>query len=246
MANRGILGLLAAALLSACSPIGLRGPVAPAGVDAQAALATVVPARLSLQQAAQNFTEVVERVEPVAEDTCRRQSTGQNCDFQIGVEMDPRQPPNAYQTQDANSRPQIIFTIALIAEARNSDELAFVLGHEAAHHIRAHLAASEQDALRGAILGGLIASAGGGDAGAVERAQRMGAQLGALQFSKAHELEADELGTAIAYHAGYDPRIGAMFFARLPDPGDGFLNSHPANSQRQAVVAATYAQIAGG
>ena len=97
----------------------------------------------------------------------------------------------------------------------------------------------------GAILGGILASASGAGDKAVERAQRIGAQIGALRFSKDHELEADELGTIIAFDAGYDPLLGAQFFSRLPDPGEGFLNSHPANADRQALVAATFARISG-
>ena len=235
--------LVLVAALTGCAR--LPGP-APAPITAPnltAALTPVIPARLPVETAARNFTEVVARIEPLAEATCREVTPTRNCDFQIGVDMTLTQPPNAYQTTDATGRPQIVFTIALIAEARNSDELAFVLGHEASHHILGHLDQTQQEALNGAILGGILASVTGADAQAVERAQQMGAQFGALRFSKSHELEADQLGTLIAASAGYDPVLGAQFFARLPDPGEGFLNSHPANAQRQAIVAETYAQI---
>ena len=50
--------------------------------------------------------------------------------------------PGWIDTLQAQGRPVIFFTLGLIADARNSDELAFVLGHEAAHHIAGHLAAS--------------------------------------------------------------------------------------------------------
>ena len=40
-----------------------------------------------------------------------------------------------------------------------------------------------------------------------------------------------------AHEAGYDPRIGALYFARIPDPGDRFLGTHPPNADRQRVVA---------
>ena len=45
--------------------------------------------------------------------------------------------------------------------------------------------------------------------------------------------------------AGFDPRVGAAFFDRIPDPGDQFLGSHPANADRKRVVAATVAQLGG-
>ncbi len=36
---------------------------------------------------------------------------------------------------------------------------------------------------------------------------------------------------------------GAQILARLPDPGDGFVTSHPADADRQAEVAQTNARI---
>lgn len=242
------LGLAVIAGLSGCSflPDQGSGPKDARAPQMQhASLVGAAPPRLSMDQAARNFAEVLARLEPVAEAACRKQSQSRACDFQIGVDMNTDELPNAYQTLGDNGRPQIIFTISLIAEARNSDELAFVLGHEAAHHILGHLATSQKEALNGAILGGILASVTGGNAKEVERAQQIGAQFGALRFSKEHELEADELGTILAYQAGYNAVVGAEFFNRLPDPGAGFLNSHPGNDARQAVVYATYARVSG-
>jgi predicted Zn-dependent protease len=58
-------------------------------------------------------------------------------------------------------------------------------------------------------------------------------------------LEADSLGTEIAFVAGYDPMLGAAFFDRIPDPGDRFLGTHPANADRKRTVAATLARLGG-
>ncbi|WP_413851963.1 M48 family metalloprotease, partial [Albidovulum sp.] len=85
--------------------------------------------------AAANFVGVVRRMEPVIEQECLARRARTNCDFRIVVDDRPGQPPNAYQTLDSAGRPIIAFTLPLIAEARNADELAFVMGHEAAHHI---------------------------------------------------------------------------------------------------------------
>ena len=230
--------------LAACTALPPKGTPALKAGNSTAALATAVPGRLPIQDAARNFAQVIARVEPIAESLCRSQPGLRNCDFQIWVDTDAELPPNAYQTLDQSGRPQIVFTLALIAEARNPDELAFVLGHETAHHIEGHLAETRQEATNAAIIGGLLASASGASDSAIERAQKIGAEIGALCFSKGHELEADRLGTLIAYQAGFDPVLGARFFARMPDPGDGFLGSHPGNAQRQAVVAQTYAEIA--
>jgi predicted Zn-dependent protease len=44
------------------------------------------------------------------------------------------------------------------------------------------------------------------------------------------------MAARIVTAAGYDALRGAAFFARIPDPGDQFLGSHPANADRVAAV----------
>ncbi len=44
------------------------------------------------------------------------------------------------------------------------------------------------------------------------------------------------IGTVIAHRAGFDPVRGAEFFARIPDPGNRFLGTHPPNSARIETV----------
>jgi len=178
------------------------------------------------------FKSVVAAVEPVAERECNARTSNINCDFQIVVDDRPGQPANAFQTVDKQGRPILAFNLALIAEVRNRDELAFVMGHEAAHHIAGHLDRQRNNAMAGAILlGGLAAITGAGQ-GAVQSATDIGAGLGARSYSKDYELEADALGTVITKRAGYDPVRGAEFFTQIADPGDRFLGTHPPNAQR--------------
>ncbi|KEJ89774.1 M48 family metallopeptidase [Sulfitobacter donghicola] len=198
---------------------------------------------LAVRSAARNFVSVVNTVEPVAERECRARTSNVNCDFNIVVDDRPNQPENAYQTVDRNGRPIIAFTLALIEDARNVDELAFVMGHEAAHHIAGHIGRQQQNAVAGAVIFAGLATLSGGDASAVESAQRLGAQVGARSYSKDFELEADELGTIITKRAGYDPLRGAAFFTRIPDPGDKFLGTHPPNAQRIQIVRKTAAGL---
>ena len=235
------LALGAVAWLTACvQPVPYPTP-APMPLPAPATDSGVVP----VKTAAENFVAVVGRVEPVAEDYCRRLARVSDCDFRIVIDDRPGQPPNAFQTVDNAGRPILGFTLALIADARSPDELAFVLGHEAAHHIAGHLPRQQDTALAGALVAGILAQVSGAGAEAVSAAQDIGASVGARQYSKAFELEADSLGTEIAYMAGYDPIKGAAFFDRLPDPGDKFLGTHPANAQRKQTVAATVARLGG-
>lgn len=228
--------------LSACVPTYPAGD--PAGIYAPA-VPTAAPAPLAPRQAASNFIRVVSRVEPMTEEICRARTRGVNCDFRIVIDDRAGQGPNAFQTLDETGRPILGFTLALIADARNEDEIAFVLGHEAAHHILGHIPQTQQTAMAGAVMAGILAQATGADPAAVDAAQRIGATVGARRYSRAFELEADALGAEIAFYAGYDPVLGAGFFDRLPDPGDQFLGSHPPNSERKAQVRAIVAQLQG-
>ncbi len=193
-----------------------------------------------------SFTEVAARVGPITEALCRARGVVRACNFRIVIDARPDQPPNAFQTLDRAGRPILGFTTALIAQARNPDELAFVMGHEAAHHILGHIPQREQAALSGALLGTILATAQGLSETDIERAGQIGADLGARRFSKAFELEADALGTEIALRAGFDAVRGAAYFDRLPDPGNRFLGSHPANSARKALVRKTQTQLLAG
>ena len=194
---------------------------------------------LTPEQAASSFAEVVAAVEPAAEKECRRRAPQLNCDFRIVVDSDRRAPPNAFQSVDKSGQPVITFTVALIASARNADEIAFVMSHEAAHHIRNHLSRQRKNAEAGAVVFGSLATLTGGTNADVATAQRLGAAVGARSYSKEFELEADELGTIITARAGYDPLVGAGFFTRIPDPGDEFLGTHPPNAQRVEIVRKT-------
>lgn len=194
-------------------------------------------------QAARNFVTVVQRVEPVAETLCRERTRGQNCDFRILVDERANVQPNAFQTLDRRGRPVIVFTLPLIADVRNQDELAFILGHEAGHHIAGHIERAQASAQVGAAILGGLAEAAGQSRAAVDEAQRIGAAVGFRRYAREFELEADAIGTVIAAQSGYDPLRGSQFFNRIPDPGDQFLGTHPPNAERQEVVRRTVASL---
>ena len=236
------LVLLAFLLVSACA-----GAVVPSGGVQQGMAPAVAAPRDDVAAAARDFAHVVDRMQPVIERSCRSENPGLNCDFLIVVDDRPGIPPNAFQTIDRRSgRPVIGLTLSLIAEARNRDELAFVLGHEAGHHIAGHIPRRRESALAGALILGTLASLGGADAASVRTAQNLGADLGARRYSQEFELEADAWGTVLAYRAGFDPVRGAAFFGRIPDPGHGFLATHPPNAQRMELVARTAAALRRG
>lgn len=237
------LALISMVVLAGCMST-VDQPVAKAPDQTQAQTQPQgLTAKLAAQRAAKQFVDVVGTVEPVAERECRRRAPGSNCDFQIVVDDRKGMPPNAYQTLDKAGRPVIAFTLAMIAEARNADELAFVMSHETAHHIAGHIRRQEENAAAGAVIFAGLAALTGADPNGVRSAQELGAAVGARSYSKEFELEADALGTVITRRAGYDPLRGAEFFSRIPDPGNRFLGTHPPNAARIETVRRVNAQL---
>lgn len=215
-------------------------------------------ARPSPNQAARNFVQVASRIEPIAERFCEEQTSDVpnfNCDVQIVID-DQMPVRNAYQTYARDGTPIVAFTLPMVADARNQDEIAFVLGHEFGHHIAQHIQKGQQQATAGAlILGALMVAAQAQSAGSpyynqvqaqqdLQNVMELGYAAGQRAFSQEYELEADLIGTYIAEAAGYDAVRGARFFAR-PEPTrreDGalsFWGTHPPNEARLALVIET-------
>ncbi|WP_170758453.1 M48 family metallopeptidase [Ruegeria lacuscaerulensis] len=195
------------------------------------------------QVEAQAFREISRAVSKEARAECLRQAKVRNCDFTILVDLNPRAPANAFQTLDDKDQPVIIFTLAMIKSAENEDELAFVMGHEAAHHVLGHIDRQSQSAKEGAVIFGDLGKLHGESGKELERSQKLGAEVGVQVNVKDFELEADQLGTIITHNAGYNPLIGAKYFNRLSDPKDQFLGTHPPNARRVQIVLETAKQL---
>lgn len=228
---RSLVMLPAVAFLSGCVAAPSPQPVATQPALAQPAIPPEV------------FISVAQDVEPVAEALCRTETPEQNCDFAILVDRDPRVGANAFQTLDRRGRPVVIVTLGLIAILDNPDELAFVLAHEAGHHIARHIPQQRARAEAGARVFQEIAIAGGADEVTIERAGQLGAIVGARTYSQPAEIEADIIGTVIAFRAGYDPVRGAGLFRRLPEPSMEFLSTHPPSRERIDAVRRTAARL---
>lgn len=245
-----IAAILGTAMLavSACAPLPMEQGNMPAG---QGPLIIEPAPHLvndgSPQSAARMFVQVMRHMEPAVERECvQRRTQPINCDFQFVVDDRSGLDPNAFQTIDASGRPIIGFTISLIAETRNSDEIAFVVGHEASHHILNHLDRKAGAAAAGAVILGSMASIYGSNEAAVEAAQRIGASVGSRYYSQDWELQADYLGAVMTTNAGFDPVNGARFFERLPDPGNHVLGTHPPRAARMEQVRRAVADIQSG
>ena len=137
---------------------------------------------------------------------------------------------------------------ALILAARNESELAGVLAHEIAHVTQKHLVRAYDSASRmglpaaAAILAAILIGTQSSEAG---QAAIMSVQAGSIQqqinFTRANESEADNIGMQILSRSEFDPRGMPHFFERLYQStryyGDGlppFLSTHPVTTDRIA------------
>lgn len=204
---------------------------------------------------ARDFARVAPRVEAAGESFCRAELPNQPpayCDFRVRLDGDPDMPPNAYQSVGGDGRPEVVIGTKLLAEMQSDDELAFVLGHEMGHRIAGHIDKQRQQQVFGAlVMGGLVAAASSAygtapSEDAIRQAMDVGGYVGARAYSQSYELEADTLGVYVTARAGYSPERGADIFGRpaLANPGGpAILVSHPASTQRQAVVAEAAAEV---
>ena len=222
-----IIALILLLVVSGCSVLTRPGPVS------RGPLPVISPEDVPLR-----FTSAVRGMSPILAETCKNSNLDLNCEFIIVINPDPKSPPNAFQTVNEAGQPILGFTMALLNDMHNADEIAFVIGHEGAHHILGHLDQQRQSANGGATLFAVLAAALGGSARSVDAATNIGAAVGGRNYSKKYELEADRLGAQMTAKAGFNPVLGADYFMRIPDPGNKFFGTHPRNLDRIAGVRA--------
>lgn len=139
----------------------------------------------------------------------------------------------------------------LILASENESELAGVLAHEVAHVTQRHIARSLYDAQRtnilsmaamlaAALLGAAADMPGDALAGVVSASQAAAIQR-QLNFTRAHEQEADRVGMDVLAAAGFDPMGMASFFEKLSrrygtslETVPEILQSHPVTTSRIA------------
>jgi len=147
--------------------------------------------------------------------------------------------PNAFALPNG----ELYVTRGLLALANDTSEVAAVIAHEVAHVTASHaLKRAELEKLARSLPEGLALN---------ETNNSESLQFLRASFSRAQELEADEIGIKTIAKAGYDPYGAARFlssmsrlsnFQTLSQTGRRmtFLSSHPATPQRisAALVAA--------
>jgi len=143
---------------------------------------------------------------------------------------------------------KIAFFYGILSRLQLSDdEVATIMGHEAAHALLEH--AREQMGKGAVAQGGLRLGAallGLGSLGDV--AAQVGSNLLSLKFSRNDESEADALGLVMAARAGYDPRAGVSLWQKMMRASGGksppgWLSTHPAGQDRIADIEARLARV---
>jgi predicted Zn-dependent protease len=146
----------------------------------------------------------------------------------------------------------------LLLAASNESEVAGVLGHELAHVTQRHIARTQEDtevasmATWLAVIATIIAGSADPDLviGALSLGQSLNYQR-QVNYTRAHELEADRIGIQTMARAGFDPFAMASFFQKLEQQsrlyGSGvpeFLRTHPLNTTRVSEARARAASLA--
>jgi beta-barrel assembly-enhancing protease len=129
------------------------------------------------------------------------------------------------------------FYTGLVDLTSSDDELASVVGHEAAHIVKRHSAKQISDAQAKQLIAAIALGASGAG-----QAAQLGAgvllQLEQLKFSRDDESQSDEVGFRYLVEAGYRPEAMASFFRKMAQASGGgggspeWLSSHPLTNNR--------------
>lgn len=124
----------------------------------------------------------------------------------------------------------------LLRVATSDDELAVVMGHEAAHAIARHGAERITRGVATQVAFGIVLASGEVDPRLVGATAAAYGLLGETAFSRREESEADHIGLLIAADAGYDPRAAVGFWKKMAANGGAkppeFLSTHPSDETR--------------
>jgi predicted Zn-dependent protease len=131
---------------------------------------------------------------------------------------------------------QVFITEGLMSKLRTEGELAGVLGHEIGHVVARHSAQQMAKAqLTQGLTGAAVLATYDPNNPSTQRTAAVAAMIGQLvsmKFSRADEIEADQLGVKLEAEAGYDPRAMVEVMKVLEAEAGGsrqpeFFSTHP-------------------
>lgn len=131
---------------------------------------------------------------------------------------------------------QVFITEGLMSKLKTEGELAGVLGHEIGHVVARHSAQQMAKAqLTQGLTGAAVLATYDPNNPSTQRTAAVAAMIGQLvsmKFSRADEIEADQLGVKLEGEAGYDPRAMVEVMKVLEAEAGGsrqpeFFSTHP-------------------
>jgi beta-barrel assembly-enhancing protease len=151
---------------------------------------------------------------------------------------------------------QVFITEGLMSKLKTEGELAGVLGHEIGHVVARHSAQQMAKAqLTQGLTGAAVLATYDPNNPSTQRTAAVAAMIGQLvsmKFSRADEIEADQLGVKLESEAGYDPRAMVEVMKVLEAEAGGsrqpeFFSTHPNPENRiPRIEAAIKAQFPNG
>jgi Zn-dependent protease with chaperone function len=139
----------------------------------------------------------------------------------------------------------------VLEAADDEAQVAGVMAHEIGHVVMRHGTHQASQAMLAqmplAILGGVLGQSGSLTAQLAQLGIGLGVNSLMLKNSRSAESQADQVGTYILYHAGYDPHAMAQFFdiiqKKYPQRTIEFFSDHPNPENRIAKVDALIPQL---
>ena len=139
----------------------------------------------------------------------------------------------------------------VLEAADNEAQIAGVIAHEIGHVVMRHGTHQASTAMLAqmplAILGGVLGESGSLTAQLAQAGIGLGVGSLMLRNSRGAESQADEVGTYILYHAGYDPYAMAQFFEiiekKYPQRTLEFFSDHPNPENRVKKVDALIPEL---
>ncbi len=158
---------------------------------------------------------------------------------------------NAFALPNGN----LYVTRGLLALANDTSEVAAVMAHEVAHVTLSHAIQRAELERRSEIVSRVVAEVLN-DSAAEQQVQARG-KITLASFSRAQELEADQIGVRTIAKAGFDPFGAARFLASLgrqsamratllgekSNQSPNFLSTHPSTPERVAQALSAARQI---
>lgn len=164
------------------------------------------------------------------------------CDMDVVYQMGDSN-VNAYADGD-----NIYITRGMLRFTETDNELAIVIGHEAAHNVMLHSDKKVQNAAGGMLLGALldVAAAAGGVNTQGTFTDNFG-KIGAGAYSVDFEQEADYVGLYLTKRGGYSVDSAPNFWRRMAAENDAgsitLRSSHPTSPERFVALEKTLAEI---